>query len=202
VAVQRIFFRFAYRFGKPRWDTGITPPELVEVVEGPKRLVPGRALDLGCGTGTNALYLAEHGWEAVGVDFIRAAIERARSRARGAARPPRFVLGDVTRLAAHGVQGPFHLAVDIGCFHAIPPPRRDAYAAGLAGAMPPGATFMLFAFAHLPAGYLPRAVGAGEAEVRQRLGPWFEVVEARRGEEMRPGLDMRPVWYRLVRRER
>jgi SAM-dependent methyltransferase len=200
MAVQRIFFQFAYRFGRPRWDTGITPPELVEVIEGPNRLSPGRALDLGCGTGTNALYLAEHGWDVVGVDFVRAAIARARAKARGAARPPRFVVGDVTRLAALGIRGPIHLGVDIGCFHAVVPPRRDAYAAGLAGLMPPGATLMMFAFAHLPAGYLPRAVGVSEAEVRRRLEPWFEVVEFRPGQEMRPGLQMHPAWYRMVRR--
>lgn len=202
MAVQRIFFRLVYRFGTPRWDTGITPPELVEVVEGPGRLAPGRALDLGCGTGTNALYLAEHGWDAVGVDFIRGAIARARAKARGAARPARFLVGDVTRLAALGIRGPFHLGVDIGCFHSIPPPRREAYAAGLAEVMPPGATHMMFAFANLPTGYLRGSVGAPEAEVRRSLEPWFELVEVRPGEEMRPGLAMRPVWYRMVRRER
>jgi SAM-dependent methyltransferase len=201
VTLQRIFFRFAYRSGRPRWDTGIAPPELVEIVEGPNRLTPGRALDLGCGTGTNALYLAEHGWEAVGVDFVRTAIERARAKAGGAARAPRFVVGDVTRLAALGVEGPFHLAVDIGCFHAIPLPRRDAYAAGVASVMPAGATLLIFAFAHLPAGYLPRSVGVAETELRRHLEPWFEILEVRPGQEMRPGLEMRPAWYRLMRRD-
>src|SRR5688500_14230632 len=74
--VQQLYER-AYRRGKTPWDTGIPPPELVEVIEGPNALEPGRALDLGCGTGTNAMYLAQHGWTAVGVDFSSHAIESA-----------------------------------------------------------------------------------------------------------------------------
>src|SRR5438132_11612963 len=64
------FFQLAYLVGFKPWDSGVPPPELVEVVEGPQALEPGRALDLGCGTGTNCIYLAEHGWDATGVDFV------------------------------------------------------------------------------------------------------------------------------------
>ena len=49
------------------WDTGITPPEIVRVVQ---ELAPGSALNLGCGTGTNVRYLLEHGWQADGIDFV------------------------------------------------------------------------------------------------------------------------------------
>src|SRR5881296_1344749 len=49
---------------RPPWDTGITPPEVERFVASH---APGRAIDLGCGTGTNAVYLARHGWSAVGV---------------------------------------------------------------------------------------------------------------------------------------
>ncbi len=48
-----LFFRLAYVIGFKPWDSGVPPPELVSVVEGPGALPPGRALDLGCGTGTN-----------------------------------------------------------------------------------------------------------------------------------------------------
>jgi hypothetical protein len=50
---RRLFFTFAYLFGVKPWDSGISPPELVKVVEGGDALRPGRAIDLGCGTGTN-----------------------------------------------------------------------------------------------------------------------------------------------------
>ncbi|MCK7512216.1 MAG: methyltransferase domain-containing protein [Desulfobacterales bacterium] len=71
-------WRFEWRYwrGNTPWDTNITPPEVMEfIAETP----PGRALDLGCGTGTNAIALARHGWQATGVDFAPKAVHKARA---------------------------------------------------------------------------------------------------------------------------
>jgi len=57
---RRILYNLMYRFSAPRWDTGITPPEVVAVIEGAAAVPAGRALDLGCGTGTSTIYLARH----------------------------------------------------------------------------------------------------------------------------------------------
>jgi len=57
------------------------------------------------GTGTDALYLAQHGWGVVGVDFVPEAVETARNRAIDAGLSPRFVVGDVTQLRQAGVEG-------------------------------------------------------------------------------------------------
>jgi hypothetical protein len=65
-----LFFRAAYLFGFKPWGSGVQPPELVSVVEGHESLVPGKALDLSCGTGTNCVYLAQHLWDATGIDFV------------------------------------------------------------------------------------------------------------------------------------
>src|SRR6186997_2543322 len=73
----------AYRLGLGPRPSDVPDHALVELVEGPARLAPGRALDLGCGTGRNALYLARAGWETVGVDMVATP-----SRWR-AERPPR-----------------------------------------------------------------------------------------------------------------
>src|SRR5262245_2677638 len=111
---RRVMYNLMYRLGAPRWDTGITPPEVVDIIEGANALPPGRALDLGCGTGTNVLYLAQHGWEVVGVDFSPLAIQRARQRAQ---KTPAVTLveGDVTRLSQLAIAGPFDFILDIGC---------------------------------------------------------------------------------------
>lgn len=81
-------YRLAYRFGRPRWDTTELRPELAGLLQGRR---PGRALDLGCGTGTDAIYLAGQGWEVTGVDFVPEAIETARTRARAAGSTASFV---------------------------------------------------------------------------------------------------------------
>jgi SAM-dependent methyltransferase len=72
----------AYRRSPP-WDSGDPAPELVELVEGPAPPRPGRALDLGCGIGTNAVYLARHGWDVTGVDLVHNAVAAARVRWSG-----------------------------------------------------------------------------------------------------------------------
>src|SRR6185312_13451966 len=70
-----------YRLGLGPRPSDVPDHALVELVEGPARLAPGRALDLGCGTGRNALYLARAGWETVGVDMVGYAVEVARRKA-------------------------------------------------------------------------------------------------------------------------
>lgn len=115
-----VFFRAAYLLGFKPWDSGVPPPKLVAAVEGPERVTPGKALDLGCGTGTNCVYLAQHGWQATGVDFVPRAIAMARWKAEAAAVSPRLVVGDVTRLGSLGIGTGYGLLLDLGCFHSIP----------------------------------------------------------------------------------
>jgi len=187
---RRLSYERAYRTGRTPWDTGVTPPELVDLIEGTDAVAPGRALDLGCGTGTNVAYLADHGWEATGVEADRRAFEAAERRlltSPGA----RVCRGDVTRLDALPVDGPFDLALDIGCFHSIAPRRRDAYALGVATRTAPGATLFVFAFARR-SGLVP--IGVTPREMRVRFAPWFEPVGRIAGTQP-PGA----AWYRLRR---
>ena len=161
----------------------MTPPELERFVASHPA---GRALDLGCGTGTNVVYLARHGWEATGVDFAGRAIAKARRRARDAGVACTLIVGDVTRLS---VEGPFDLALDIGCLHSIAASGRAGYAAGLARVMRSGATYLLYAFA--PGG---PAVGLGAEDVRAVFADAFDLVDVEEGKG-RPS-----AWYTLVRR--
>jgi SAM-dependent methyltransferase len=162
-------FRFWWRYLRHQtpWDTGITPPEIVALID---RLAPGRALELGCGTGTNALYLARHGWRVVGVDFAPPAIRQARRKVRAAgldAEVVQFYVADVTRLDF--LDGPFDLVVDVGCFHGLNRAGQQAYAANLARLTWPGAVFALYTL-------LPRqSVGVTPEEVTQCFRPAFSV---------------------------
>jgi len=187
---RRLSYAFAYRTGRTPWDTGVTPPEVVDLVEGTDALAPGGALDLGCGTGTNLVYLAERGWEVTGVEADRRAFDVARDRLHQA-EDAHAIRGDVTRLDDLSVPGPFDLVLDIGCFHSIAPARRDAYARGVAERTAPGATLFVFAFARRP-GIVP--IGVTSREMRDRFAPWFEPVGRIAGTQP-PGA----AWYGLRR---
>lgn len=113
-----------YLDGDMPWDSGRVDRELRQVASAPE--TGPRALELGCGTGTNAVYLAEQGWDVTAVDLAPQALMRAQQRAAaaqnagrfaGGAQPPRFVVGDVTQLDA--VTGPFDLVFDRGCYHCV-----------------------------------------------------------------------------------
>ncbi len=138
--LKRLYFALIYWF-KPPWDSGVPAPELVRAVAG---RAPGRALDLGCGAGTNVRYLAERGWQAAGVDFIPRAIAQARRRLGRL--PATLLVGDVTRLDRLPLPGPFDLALDMGCFHSLAADGRTRYASGLASRMQPGGLYLLYAF--------------------------------------------------------
>src|SRR5665648_88285 len=96
--MKKWMYSLMCRFGKPRWNTNITPPEVIETFGAFTE--PGTALDLGCGTGTNVIYMAQRGWQAIGIDFVALAIKGARekSRRKGMAHLTRFYHADVTRL--------------------------------------------------------------------------------------------------------
>ena len=183
------FFERAYRRGKTPWDTGVTPPEVIEEVSA---MQPGRALDLGCGTGTNALWLAARSWFVVGVDFSSLAIEAARRKGDWTS-GVEFVEGDVTRLHELDVDGPFDLVLDIGCFHSVPARRRDDYVREVAAVARPGALMMIYAFG----GWFrwPGSTRTREPEIRQRLSEAFELFRVERGR--RPSGS---AWFYLRRR--
>lgn len=102
--------------GRAPWDIGGPRPELVRLVEN-GRLQPCRAIDLGCGIGENVIYLAQQGFDAVGVDIASRAIAKARRKAQAVGVSPIFLTGDVTDLK--GIEGPFDLVVDNGCLHSL-----------------------------------------------------------------------------------
>lgn len=108
---------------------------------------PGRALDLGCGPGRNAVHLAAAGFEVDAVDLSPTALGWAEERAREAGADVRFHCGDAFELTAAELGGPYDLIHDSGCFHHLPPHRRVSYLALLDRVLAPGGHFSLTCFA-------------------------------------------------------
>jgi SAM-dependent methyltransferase len=110
-------------------------------------IAPGRALDLGCGPGRNAVYLASRGFEVDAVDLSPVAVGWGENRAHEAGVDVRFLCGDAFTLSAAELSGPYDLVVDSGCFHHLPPHRRVSYLALLDRVLAPGGLLALTSFA-------------------------------------------------------
>ncbi|PWH15864.1 MAG: hypothetical protein DDG59_10775 [Anaerolineae bacterium] len=141
---RRLFFEWIY-FQAPPWDSGIVPPEVVEFVS---HHPPGRAIDLGCGTGTNAIYLAQNGWQVIGVDFSLRALSIARRKSKRQSVKVDFIHDDVSTLRK--VQGKFDLILDIGCFHGLSPKQKHSYLQRIQELLTPNGYFLLYGFLNQP----------------------------------------------------
>jgi SAM-dependent methyltransferase len=194
-----LFWELMYLFKKTPWDTGITPPEIVSVIENGK--VPiGRALDLGCGTGTNAIYLAQHGFNVTAIDVSRRAIALAQRKTRSAQLTDRMRLerGDVTLMRRWVLGQSIDFAFDIGCFHNLKAEARQRYVSALTGVLKPGAIYMLYAFE-------PSNDGRGVAldEIAALYDRSYRLDGMRRGADY-SGSDANgrgSAWYTLMKRD-
>jgi SAM-dependent methyltransferase len=119
--LRKLFYAIAY-LGNPPWDTGISPPELLDFIRSHK---PGCALDMGCGTGTNLLTLVEHGWQAVGVELSGRAVRLARKRLARSGWNTSVYQGDVSRPLPF--EGNYSLILDIGCYHDLDSDDKSGY---------------------------------------------------------------------------
>ena len=194
--ISNVFFRLMYRRGFTPWDSGVPPPELVSVIEGTRRLATGRALDLGCGTGTTSVYMATKGWQVTGVDFIPRPIRVARAKAASAGESVDFLVGDVTRLHELPIEPGFDLLFDQGCFHSLPDRARPAYVREVSRMAHSGATYLLYAFGRQPdvqrRRFFPRGIMPDEVRA---LFAAFDMIEAN------PGTDpFGSHWYTMRRR--
>ena len=159
--IRRLLFEIMYLLRRTPWDTGVSPPELTRVLETHE---PGRAIDLGCGTGTNVITMARKGWQVTGVDFSRRAIHRAQQKARAAHVNPTLFQDDVVHL--NSVSGHFELALDIGCFHSLSPENRLHYAATVRRIVKPGGTYLLYT-------WLAGDVNTGESPTKENIVGYF-----------------------------
>jgi SAM-dependent methyltransferase len=124
------------------WFSPTPYPPLVRAVEAGWLKPPGPVLDVGCGLGSNVLWLTTQGFQTTGIDIAPGAVEAAESRRTASDSDATFLVDDV--LASRLPTGRFRGAIDSGCFHTLPVRRRSDYAASLARVLRPGATLLLF----------------------------------------------------------
>ncbi len=163
---QRLFRAF-YRLGFVPWDGHPLAKSLKDLVEGngAAPLVPGTALDLGCGTGDNSIYLAKHGWQVTGVDYVAKAVNKARAKAAANKVTVNFARADVTRLSSEGVGQNFGLIVDNGCLHGMSDDDRDSYVREVTAVAAPDARLLLVEFVRGGSFGVP-GIDPGEVERR------------------------------------
>lgn len=135
---------------------------------------PGRAVELGCGNGRNAIFLARRGFSVEGVDYSQIAIDWARERASEAG--VNVLLRRQSVFDLELKTGSYDLVYDSGCFHHIPPHRRRSYVELVTNALKPGGWFGLACFR--PEGgsdysdeevYERRSLGGGLGYTEERL---------------------------------
>ena len=184
----------SYATGQLPWDTGQPDPLLVEFVTS-NRVNPGSTLEIGAGTGTNAIWMAERGFDVLGVDLSPLAVERARAKIDGHALRCRFAALDF--LATSPSDGPFQFVFDRGCFHVFDEPdERQRFAAQVAAALAPGGLWLsLIGSTEGP----PREVGPPRRSAREvilAIEPALEIVELRSAELHRSNAK---AWFCLSR---
>jgi SAM-dependent methyltransferase len=186
--IYRRMYDLAYRLPVTLWGDSRVPPEVTRLTANTAKT--GNALELGCGTGTYSLYLAQQGFAVTGVDFSPTAIRKALKKAALAAKKPEFLVHDVTRLDI--LDGPFDVALDVGCFHCLNAADQQRYASELIRLMKPGGTLLIWAMDSPPPG--GRALSS-PAILEKTFAPGFKLdrVESSR----RHGAPSK--WYWLVR---
>jgi len=163
----------SYRDGNLPWDTGVPSEELRSVLRLHK-IQPCRTLEIGCGTGTNSVWLAQQGFDVTGVDVAPLAVERATQRAEAAGVSARFAVADVLQLP--DLAGPFEFFFDRGCYHAVRRSAPKEYAPAVARQLSAGARGLILA-GNAREPNTPGPPVVTEEQLRDELGLAFEIVD-------------------------
>lgn len=199
-------YRLAYSIGFHPWEDAASDPPFAAKFEellareqnGSES--PGRALDLGTGSGIWGIEAAKRGWDVTGVDIVEKALERARERVGGSGVDMRLIRGDVTALREAGIGSGYRLILDTGTFHGLKVDDQLAMGREVSAIAAPEATVLLLVW---PRRRRPLIRGATRSEVEAAFPGWkITDVEPSHFSLPKPlELLLRPDehWYRLVR---
>lgn len=157
------------------WDIGAPQPLLVELADAGE--IGDDVLDVGCGLGDNAIFLASRGHRVTGVDGAPTAIRQARERATAQAVDVEFATADATRL--DGFENRFDTVVDSALYHCLNEQARKEYLAALTRATKPGARLHLICFSdELPESF-PTPYMFSETDLRDTIGESWTITRLR-----------------------
>ncbi len=158
MASDPAYWNERYTSGATPWDTGITPPEVQEFWERYGRAFGAEdwVLDLGCGTLTNLLFLAQQGVTAIGMDLSQKALQKGAARmvtCRTQGHRAAVLVGSVARLPL--AAGVFSYVLDLGCLHTLEPQERSTYVDHLCRVLVPAGFYQVFGFQRVDDGPQP-----------------------------------------------
>jgi cyclopropane fatty-acyl-phospholipid synthase-like methyltransferase len=193
-------FQQAYE-GKAPWDIGKPQRVFIEIAD----LITGSVLDVGCGTGENALFLAERGHRVTGIDFLEKPIAEAKTKAQARGLQATFLVMDALHL--DDIVEVFDSVIDCGLFHVFSDEDRQRYVQGLASVVKPGGSLIVLCFSDKePPGDGPRRVSQQELKDVFIAGWQIESIQEARF-EVRPDLEDIPfsvggphAWLSVIRR--
>ncbi len=199
---DRSTFESAYT-GQAPWDIGGPQQAFLDVADP----ITGSVLDVGCGTGENALFFASRGHKVTGIDFLEEPIQRAKRKASERGLTVTFLVMDA--LALKDLPEVFDNVIDSGLFHVFSDEDRKRYVEGLATVLKPGGRLFLLCFSdEEPGTQGPRRVSKKELHDAFAQGWVIESIEPSRY-DIRP--DFKDVtfsaggpkaWFAVIRRER
>ena len=159
-----------YRTDRPPWETDRPQPAVQRLLD--EAAFRGGVLDVGCGSGENALELASHGLQVLGVDWAAAAVDMARAKAAERSLDVEFEVADAHRLDLLGRS--FDTILDSALFHTFSDEARSTYVPSLASVTRTGSVVFLLCFSDLePWGGGPRRVT--QAEIREAFADGWVV---------------------------
>jgi ubiquinone/menaquinone biosynthesis C-methylase UbiE len=160
--------------GTPAWDIG-HPQRAFEALLEDGEIKPGRALDIGCGRGDNAIMLAMTGCDVTGIDLSEIAVSDARAKAAELHVNVNFVVGDVLRMDQLFKESEFDVVIDSFLFHTFKDEERPIFAKQVYRVLKPGGKYFMLCFSDKdPAGPGPRRIS--KAEIEHTFTPLFKII--------------------------
>jgi SAM-dependent methyltransferase len=195
-------YTLMYRLGLAPWEWRDVQETWRPILDNAGGLEPGLALNVGCGSGRDAVYLANRGWRVTAVDFSEEALATAKRRATEEGAQVEWVQGDVGRLDRLELEPGYNLIYDFGCIQGLGDRSRQGAAAGVSRLAAPGTSLLIFA---LKAGrHIVLRRGMDQADVLALLGGMWDLEQAQpMASDPMPAFVRRakPTVYRLLRRD-